>query len=68
MAEMSEAGCKAIVDGFAVNWISLRDFGSKRVLWRSEGTWELADTMIAEVPAEILTCRSVAREINFSTV
>jgi retinal rod rhodopsin-sensitive cGMP 3',5'-cyclic phosphodiesterase subunit delta len=59
---------QAIIDGFQINWISLRDFGSGRVLWRSQDTWNLNAVMTAEVPAEILSCSTVAREINFTSM
>jgi hypothetical protein len=43
-----------IVNGFRINWISLKDFESSRVLWRSSETWNLNEVMVAEVPKEIL--------------
>ncbi|XP_012276953.1 retinal rod rhodopsin-sensitive cGMP 3',5'-cyclic phosphodiesterase subunit delta isoform X1 [Orussus abietinus] len=57
-----------ILSGFQVNWINLRDADSGKIMW--QGTKDLSFPVVeheARVPKEILNCRAVSREINFSS-
>ncbi|XP_065191238.1 retinal rod rhodopsin-sensitive cGMP 3',5'-cyclic phosphodiesterase subunit delta-like [Sycon ciliatum] len=57
-----------ILDGFKLNWMNLRDAASGKVLWQSsEDMSKPGKEHIARVPKKILKCRSVSREINFSS-
>lgn len=63
---MAETQRKAV--GFRLNWMNLRDAESGKVLW--QGDDDLTATHKeheARVPKKILKCRSVSREINFSS-
>lgn len=58
----------SILHGFKLNWMNLRDAESGRVLWQS--TEDMADPHHeheAHVPKSILKCRTVSREINFTS-
>ncbi|KHJ99551.1 GMP-PDE, delta subunit [Oesophagostomum dentatum] len=58
----------SILHGFKLNWMNLRDAESGRVLWQS--TEDMADPNReheAHVPKSILKCRTVSREINFTS-
>nr|CAG4644482.1 EOG090X0KMN [Lepidurus arcticus] len=51
------------------NWMILRDADSGKLLW--QGTEDLSQPDVeheAKVPKQILTCRAVSREINFSSI
>ncbi|KAK6034634.1 GMP-PDE, delta subunit [Cooperia oncophora] len=57
-----------ILNGFKLNWMNLRDAESGRILWQS--TEDMADPHHeheAHVPKSILKCRTVSREINFTS-
>ncbi|KAL6734625.1 hypothetical protein Aduo_005147 [Ancylostoma duodenale] len=57
-----------ILHGFKLNWMNLRDAENGRVLWQS--TEDMADpnqVHEAHVPKSILKCRTVSREINFTS-
>ncbi|XP_049772363.1 retinal rod rhodopsin-sensitive cGMP 3',5'-cyclic phosphodiesterase subunit delta-like [Schistocerca cancellata] len=57
-----------IVNGFRINWIVLRDADTGRILWQSHK--DLSTPGVeheARVPKNILRCRAVSREINFSS-
>ncbi|CAG0919496.1 unnamed protein product [Notodromas monacha] len=57
-----------IQDGFKVNWMNLRDAEDGKVLWQGNDDLSVPGTEhIARVPRKILSCRSVSREINFSS-
>eukprot|EP00742_Colponemidia_sp_Colp-10_P003414 GILJ01003635.1.p1 GENE.GILJ01003635.1~~GILJ01003635.1.p1 ORF type:complete len:158 (-),score=11.47 GILJ01003635.1:119-592(-) len=59
---------RAIMDGFRINWMNMRDAHTGRIMWES-GEWDnLQDELVARVPKEILNCRVISREINFSSV
>mmetsp|Transcript_20453 Transcript_20453/g.25407 ORF Transcript_20453/g.25407 Transcript_20453/m.25407 type:complete len:140 (-) Transcript_20453:974-1393(-) len=55
--------------GFVVNWMNMRDAFTGRILWEQSDDWEnMYDKEIeAHVPAEILKCKAVSREVNFSS-
>ncbi|VDM83941.1 unnamed protein product [Strongylus vulgaris] len=58
----------SILHGFKLNWMNLRDAESGKVLWQS--TEDMADPNCvheAHVPKSILKCRTVSREINFTS-
>jgi retinal rod rhodopsin-sensitive cGMP 3',5'-cyclic phosphodiesterase subunit delta len=65
----SDATAQSILRGFRINSMRMRDAVTGRLMWVS-GDW--GDDMfeqekIARVPASILNCRAVAREVNFSS-
>ncbi|KAL5252613.1 hypothetical protein ACHWQZ_G015406 [Mnemiopsis leidyi] len=54
--------------GFKLNWMNLRDAESGKVLWQGDDDLTLSHKEHeARVPKKILKCRSVSREINFSS-
>jgi retinal rod rhodopsin-sensitive cGMP 3',5'-cyclic phosphodiesterase subunit delta len=65
----SDATAQSILRGFRINSMRMRDAVSGKLMWVS-GDW--GDNMfeqekVARVPASILNCRAVAREVNFSS-
>lgn len=57
-----------ILKGFKLNWMNLRDANSGKVLWQSSDDLSVADVEHeARVPKKILKCKSVSREINFTS-
>ncbi|CAB3403732.1 unnamed protein product [Caenorhabditis bovis] len=57
-----------ILNGFKLNWMNLRDAETGKILWQS--TEDMADPQKeheAHVPKSILKCRTVSREINFTS-
>lgn len=54
--------------GFRLNWMNLRDADSGKVLWQGDEDLTAADKEHeARVPKKILKCKSISREINFSS-
>ena len=57
-----------IINGFKINWMQMRDGETGNVLWQTD-SW---DNSLLErdehFPKELLQCRSVYRQINFSSV
>lgn len=57
-----------IMKGFKLNWMNLRDADSGRILWQSSDDLSVPDKdHEARVPKKILKCKTVSREINFSS-
>ncbi|XP_052082308.1 retinal rod rhodopsin-sensitive cGMP 3',5'-cyclic phosphodiesterase subunit delta-like [Mytilus californianus] len=57
-----------IMKGFKLNWMNLRDADSGRILWQSSDDLSSPDKdHEARVPKKILKCKTVSREINFSS-
>ncbi|VDK44944.1 unnamed protein product [Anisakis simplex] len=57
-----------ILCGFKLNWMNLRDADSGKVLWQStEDLAEPSKEHEARVPKTILKCRTVSRELNFTS-
>ncbi|OZC10007.1 GMP-PDE, delta subunit [Onchocerca flexuosa] len=57
-----------ILEGFKLNWMSLRDAESGKVLWQSyEDLSSPGREHEAHVPKSILNCRAISREINFTS-
>lgn len=57
-----------ILDGFKLNWMNLRDGDSGKIMW--QGNEDLSvpgQEHEARVPKRILKCKTVSREINFSS-
>ncbi|TMS35524.1 hypothetical protein L596_002912 [Steinernema carpocapsae] len=57
-----------ILKGFKLNWMNLRDGENGKVYWQS--TTDLSKPEVeheTRVPKSILKCRSVSREINFTS-
>ena len=55
--------------GLQINWMNMKDARTGRLVWRS-GNWgnEAFDSERREnIPKEILQCRSISREMNFSS-
>ena len=61
---------QAIMRGFRLNWMNLRDADTGLILWQCNRHLSVRedDEHIARVPHSILNCRAVAREINFSSI
>jgi len=58
-----------IVEGFRINYMNMRDAVSGKLMWQS-GAWNeemWQEEKEARIPAEILGCRAVSREINFTS-
>lgn len=59
---------ESILSGFKLNWMNLRDAESGKILWQGSDDLSSPDKEHeARVPKKILKCKSVAREINFSS-
>lgn len=57
-----------ILDSFTINWMNMRDADKGTILWESSDILPYAEAeQEAHIPAEILQCRAVSREINFSS-
>jgi len=57
-----------ILEGFKLNWMNLRDAESGKILWQGNQDLSKPDgEHEARVPKKILKCKSVSREINFSS-
>eukprot|EP00903_Cladosiphon_okamuranus_P016941 g15616.t1 len=60
---------KAIIEGFRINWMDMRDADTSRLMWES-GAWGkdmYRHELKATVPRQILGCSAVSREINFTS-
>lgn len=58
-----------ILSGFRVNWMSLREVDTGKLLWQNTDDLSQPDVEHeARVPKNILNCRAVSREINFSSI
>ena len=56
-----------IMEGFSINWMSMKDAETGKVFWTC-GSWDKNVLEKTEsLPKELLKCRAVAREINFSS-
>mmetsp|Transcript_56716 Transcript_56716/g.88272 ORF Transcript_56716/g.88272 Transcript_56716/m.88272 type:complete len:164 (-) Transcript_56716:89-580(-) len=53
--------------GFRINWMNMRDASTGMILWENHN-WD-CDSFESEavIPRDILRCRQVSREINFSS-
>lgn len=57
-----------IVDGFKINWMVMRDAETGKIKWESDNWKEaFSDEMKITIPADILKCKTVSREMNFSS-
>lgn len=57
-----------ILKGFQINWISLRESDTGKLLWQRNEDLSVSDIeREAHIPKEILQCSAVTRQINFST-
>lgn len=45
----------------------MKDAENGRLLWDGTADWNSTDIVEAHIPKEILACRAVAREVNFSS-
>lgn len=58
-----------ILKGFKLNWMNLRDAENGKVLWQSSDDLSMpGQEHEARVPKKILKCKSVSREINFTSL
>ncbi|KRT85502.1 hypothetical protein AMK59_2193 [Oryctes borbonicus] len=63
-----ENRAEEILKGFQVNWICLKDADGGTVFWQGSDDLSLPDIEHqAKVPKNILQCRAVSREFNFSS-
>jgi retinal rod rhodopsin-sensitive cGMP 3',5'-cyclic phosphodiesterase subunit delta len=66
MTESTRA--EEILKGFQVNWICLRDADGGTIFWQGSEDLSYPDVEHeAHVPKNILKCRAVSREFNFSS-
>mmetsp|Transcript_25336 Transcript_25336/g.74402 ORF Transcript_25336/g.74402 Transcript_25336/m.74402 type:complete len:148 (+) Transcript_25336:94-537(+) len=56
-----------ILDGFRLNWMNMADGQTGEILWTDDAWGDLLAEREAHIPARILKCRTVSREINFSS-
>ncbi|XP_018562366.1 retinal rod rhodopsin-sensitive cGMP 3',5'-cyclic phosphodiesterase subunit delta [Anoplophora glabripennis] len=57
-----------ILKGFQINWICLRDADGGKIFWQNSEDLSYPDVEHeARVPKNILKCRAVSREFNFSS-
>ncbi|PAA50434.1 hypothetical protein BOX15_Mlig011649g1, partial [Macrostomum lignano] len=57
-----------ILKGFKLNWMNLRDGESGKIMWQGSEDLSLPDSEHeARVPKRILKCKSVSRELNFTS-
>eukprot|EP00670_Eutreptiella_braarudii_P024948 CAMPEP_0174376980 /NCGR_PEP_ID=MMETSP0811_2-20130205/120277_1 /TAXON_ID=73025 ORGANISM="Eutreptiella gymnastica-like, Strain CCMP1594" /NCGR_SAMPLE_ID=MMETSP0811_2 /ASSEMBLY_ACC=CAM_ASM_000667 /LENGTH=134 /DNA_ID=CAMNT_0015528749 /DNA_START=35 /DNA_END=436 /DNA_ORIENTATION=+ len=63
-------GSDEIAQGLSINWMSMSDAYSGQEMWKSED-WAAQDIwgkeLAARIPKEILGCKAVSRDINFSS-
>ena len=58
---------KKIMEGFTINWMCMKDATNGKVHWRCD-SWDNRVLEKTEIlPKELLKCRTVAREINFTS-
>eukprot|EP00933_Yihiella_yeosuensis_P047738 TRINITY_DN43664_c0_g1_i1.p1 TRINITY_DN43664_c0_g1~~TRINITY_DN43664_c0_g1_i1.p1 ORF type:complete len:155 (-),score=33.44 TRINITY_DN43664_c0_g1_i1:38-502(-) len=68
IAEDEWVRIQKIREGFSINWMNMRDASTGAILWEHH-QWDCnQDETEAQVPCDILKCRQVSREINFSSV
>ncbi len=69
IAVSDDPRARRMAEGFTINWMNMRDAGSGELMWESgewgKKMWERE--LKARVPSDILKCRAVSREINFSS-
>ncbi|CAH0717336.1 unnamed protein product, partial [Brenthis ino] len=69
LEESEQDRVKAVLNGFQVNYMNLRDVDTGKVLWQHNEDMSNPDVEHeARVPKRILKCRVVSREMNFSSV
>eukprot|EP00916_Digyalum_oweni_P023348 GHVL01038767.1.p1 GENE.GHVL01038767.1~~GHVL01038767.1.p1 ORF type:complete len:144 (-),score=26.30 GHVL01038767.1:552-983(-) len=57
----------AVLDGFKINFMNMRDADTGEVMWASEDWNTSQDEQSANVSKGILKCKAISREINFSS-
>jgi len=61
----------ALRQGFTLNGMNMRDAETGKIMWESPGNWKerfFTEELEAHVPREILECKEVSREVNFTSV
>ncbi len=59
---------KSIKEGFKINWMKMKDGTKGNTLWECKN-WDIdLKTKTEKLPKEILQCKEVVREINFSSI
>ncbi|GMH81918.1 hypothetical protein TrST_g5836 [Triparma strigata] len=70
LAVSKDPMAQRIAEGFTINWMNMRDAENGEMMWESgewgEKMWR--KELKARIPADILSCRAVSREINFSSI
>ncbi|OQV12007.1 Retinal rod rhodopsin-sensitive cGMP 3',5'-cyclic phosphodiesterase subunit delta [Hypsibius exemplaris] len=57
-----------ILAGFKLNWMNLRDADTGKIWWQGEDDMSASGTEHkAHVPKQLLKCKRISREINFSS-
>eukprot|EP00735_Rhodelphis_limneticus_P004724 TRINITY_DN16351_c0_g1::TRINITY_DN16351_c0_g1_i1::g.29466::m.29466 TRINITY_DN16351_c0_g1::TRINITY_DN16351_c0_g1_i1::g.29466 ORF type:complete len:149 (-),score=20.30,sp/O43924/PDE6D_HUMAN/58.78/3e-53,GMP_PDE_delta/PF05351.6/1.6e-32 TRINITY_DN16351_c0_g1_i1:307-753(-) len=66
MSLAAEEKAKKIANGFKIQGMVMRDAGTGKIMWET-GDWDLSKEVVARIPASILKCKEVSREIIFSS-
>jgi retinal rod rhodopsin-sensitive cGMP 3',5'-cyclic phosphodiesterase subunit delta len=56
-----------ILAGFTLNWMNMADAHTGEVLWTDNAWGDLLAEREMHIPARVLKCKAVSREINFSS-
>eukprot|EP00698_Gefionella_okellyi_P004651 TRINITY_DN14257_c0_g1_i1.p1 TRINITY_DN14257_c0_g1~~TRINITY_DN14257_c0_g1_i1.p1 ORF type:complete len:163 (+),score=21.97 TRINITY_DN14257_c0_g1_i1:48-536(+) len=70
IAQGTDPRATLIRDGFTLNYMNMRDADSGKIQWETKNWGDstvFTEEKVAQVPASILKCRSVSREMNFSS-
>lgn len=60
-----------IIEGFTLNFMNMRDASTGKIVWESPSDWKekfFQQELEAHVPKEILACKEVSREVNFTSI
>mmetsp|Transcript_12680 Transcript_12680/g.26761 ORF Transcript_12680/g.26761 Transcript_12680/m.26761 type:complete len:154 (-) Transcript_12680:185-646(-) len=62
------AQLEKILDGFTINWMNMRNARTGELVWEQEwpANWK-TEEISAEIPATIMKCKEVSRELNFTS-
>eukprot|EP00294_Goniomonas_avonlea_P014671 CAMPEP_0114560124 /NCGR_PEP_ID=MMETSP0114-20121206/11292_1 /TAXON_ID=31324 /ORGANISM="Goniomonas sp, Strain m" /LENGTH=156 /DNA_ID=CAMNT_0001745649 /DNA_START=32 /DNA_END=502 /DNA_ORIENTATION=+ len=67
----SNPEAQLVMEGFKLNWMNMRDASTGVMMWESPGDWTekfFLEELEARVPATILECKEVSREVNFTSL
>eukprot|EP00729_Bicosta_minor_P001973 gene1973-7422_t len=66
-ADEASARTATIAAGFKLNFMNMRDADTGKILWQESEDLCRGDEHEARIPKKILKCKSVSREINFTS-